>query len=352
MLDKIFYGNTLEDWGISLIIIVSALVLNKLIILLNKHVIQKITAKTSNKYDDILFKNLQTPVLLGIILLAIWISATRLSLPIKIHDFISKSYQILTVLNITWFIVKMINSLLDEYIRKTAEKNKLDNLTADNRLMPLIKRTVIFVIWAIGTVMALNNAGVSVAALLGTLGIGGIAIALAAQDTVKNIISGITLYIDRPFRIGDRIRFDTIDGYVEDIGIRSTKIRTLDKRIITLPNYKIVDTSIENVTEEPGRRIVMKLGLTYNTSPDKMKEAITILKSIPQTIQDVEPANLSAIFSDFGDSALIITFIYFINKSAIDLFETISIVNFQILTQFNQAGLDFAFPTQTIYIEQ
>jgi MscS family membrane protein len=350
MLDKIFYGNTLKDWGISLIIIVSALVLNKLIILLNKHVIQKITAKTTNKYDDILFKNLQTPVLLGITLLAIWISATRLHLDIKVYGFISKSYQILTVLNITWFIVKMVNSLLDEYVRKTIEKKKLTDQPTDKRLMPLIKRTIVFVIWTIGSVMALNNAGVSVTTLLGTLGIGGIAIALAAQDTVKNMISGITLFTDRPFRIGDRIRFSTIDGYVEDIGMRSTRIRTLDMRIITIPNYKIVDSSIENVTNEPGRRIVMKLGLTYDTSPDKMKEAIDILKSIPHTLQDVESVNLSATFSDFSDSALIITFVYFIRKSSSDIFESISMVNFYILTQYNQTDLNFAFPTQTIHI--
>jgi MscS family membrane protein len=352
MLDKIFYGNTLEDWGISLIIIISALILNKLIILLNKYVIQKITEKTNKKYTNLLFKNLQTPVLLGIILLAIWVSAVRLSLNPHVYEFISKAYRILIVLNFAWFIARIISSLLDEYVRRNAEKNKLANLPADNRLMPLIKRAIVFAIWAIGIVMALNNVGVSVGALLGTLGIGGIAIALAAQDTVKNIISGIILFTDRPFRIGDRIRFDAIDGFVEDIGVRSTIIRTLDMRIITIPNYKIVDASIENVTEEPGRRVVMKLGLTYNTSPDKMKEAISILKSIPYTVKEIGKKNLSATFSDFGDSALIITYIYFINKSTVDIMEAISKVNFEILKQFNQTGLDFAFPTQTIYIEQ
>jgi MscS family membrane protein len=318
---------------------------------LNKHVIQKITEKTTKKYDRILFKNLQTPVLLGIILLAIWVSAIRLHLDVKVSEFISKSYQILIVLNLTWFIARMVGSVLDEYVRKTSEKNRLANLPADNRLMPLIKRSFIFAVWAVGIVMALNNAGVSVAALLGTLGIGGIAIALAAQDTVKNIISGITLYTDRPFRIGDRIRFDSIDGMVEDIGVRSTRIRTLDLRVITIPNYKIVDASIENVTDEPGRRIVMTLGLTYNTSPDKMKEAIEVLKSIPLTVKEIESENLSATFSNFADSALTITYIYFIRKSTLDILEAISKVNFEILNRFNQAGLDFAFPTQTIYIE-
>jgi MscS family membrane protein len=160
------------------------------------------------------------------------------------------------------------------------------------------------------------------------------------------------LFTDHPFRIGDRIRFDNIDGEVEDIGVRSTRIRTLDMRIVTIPNYKIVDASIENVTDEPGRRIVMKLSLNYQTSQEKMKEAIAILKSIPHTVNDVESKDLSATFSDFGDSALVITYIYFIGKSSLDIMETISKVNFEILNRFNQAGLDFAFPTQTVYIEK
>lgn len=352
MLEKVYYGNSLEDWGISLLIIIVALILNKLIVLLNKYVIQKLTAKTKNKYDDILFKSLESPVLLGIILLAIWIAAMRLHLDTKIHTIISQAYQVLVVLNLTWFIVRLVNSLLDEQARKMTEKRKASSLPIDNKLMPLIKRIIVLFIWAVGIIMALNNVGVSVGALLGTLGIGGIAIALAAQDTVKNIIGGITLFTDRPFRIGDRIRFDSIDGNVEDIGIRSTRIRTLDKRVVTIPNYKIVDASIENVASEPRRRVVMKLGLTYSTTPEKMKEAISILNTIPQTFQDISSRDLSATFSDFSDSALIITYIYFIKKVAPNITEAISNVNFEILEKFNQAGLEFAFPTQTIYIEQ
>jgi MscS family membrane protein len=352
MLDKIIYGNSLKEWGISLIIIISALLLNKLIVLLNKYVIQKIARKITKNYDNILVKNLQTPVLLGIMLFAIWIAAMRLSLTAKVDDVISKSYQILIVLNMTWFFVRFFGSLLDKHVYRTTERNQQANLPVPNKLMPLIRRFVVFAIWAIGIVTALNNVGVSVGALLGTLGIGGIAVALAAQDTVKNVISGITLFTDRPFRIGDRVRFNDIDGNVEDIGVRSTRIRTLDMRIVTIPNYKIVDASIENITDEPGRRIVMKLGLTYNTSQEKMKEAIAILKSIPHTVKDVESKDLSATFSDFGDSALVITYIYFIKKSSLDIMESISKVNFEILNQFNNAGLDFAFPTQTIYIEK
>jgi len=280
ILNRVFYGNTLEDWGISLIIIVSALILNKLIVLLNKHFIQKMMTKTANKYAGILIKSIVSPILLGIMLLAIWIAAVRLQWGITVYTIISKSYHILIVLNFTWLFVRLVAALLDEQTRRTAEKNRAANLPVDNKLMPLIKKAIVMTIWAIGIVTALSNANVDVKALLATLGIGGIAVALAAQDTVKNIIGGLTLFTDRPFRIGDKIKFDSIEGNVEDIGIRSTKIRTLNKHIITIPNSKVVDAAIENISDNLPHKVTMTLGLTYDTSVEKMEEAISILKSI------------------------------------------------------------------------
>ena len=136
--------------------------------------------------------------------------------------------------------------------------------------------------------MALKNAGVDVGTLIASLGIGGLAFALAAQDTIKNIFGGITIFTDRPFRIGDRIKVDGFDGIIEDIGVRSTRLRTLDRCLVTIPNYKIVEASVENVSEEPMRRIVSKLGLTYSTTPEKMKEAIDILKNMPKTVKGID----------------------------------------------------------------
>ena len=338
MLEKVFYGNTLENWGVSLIIIVSALVLNKLIVLLNKHVVQKMMAKRGKKYGVLLSKSLVSPILLGILLLAVWIAAVRLNLDANVDKIIAKCYNILIVLNFTWFIVKLAGSMLDRYAIVKAEKNKAN----DNKFMPLVKRTVITIIWAIGVVTALKNADQDVAALLAALGVGGIAVALAAQDTVKNIIGGVTLFIDRPFRIGDRVKFDAIDGTVEEIGVRSTRIRTNDKRIITIPNCKIVDASIENITAEPRRRVVVTLNLVSSTSPEKMKEAINILKSIPQTVKDIDNKDITAAFTDLGSSALVLTYIYFIRKSAHDITEASSKVNFEILNKFNQAEIKFA----------
>jgi len=323
--------------------------LNKGIVLLNKYVIQKFTGKTKSKLDDILFKLLESPVLLGITLFSIWAAAKRLDLGIPVETMIAKSFRVLTVINITWFVARLAKALIEEYLAPKAEQTDYKKL--DIHLMSIIRRTVLGVIWSLGIVTALTNAGLNVGALITGLGIGGLAFALAAQDTIKNIFGGFTIFTDRPFRLGDQIKVDGFNGFVEEIGIRSTRIRTLEKRIVTIPNYKIVEASVENISNEPMRLVTTKLRLNYNTLPSKMNEAMGILKDIPNRVENVESKDLGVAFTEFTEYAMIISFSYFIKKGA-DLIETPTLVNSEILRAFNKAGLQFAYPTQSIYLEK
>ncbi|MDR1524704.1 MAG: mechanosensitive ion channel family protein [Tannerella sp.] len=348
MLDKVYYGNSLQDWGISILIILGALLINKFVILLNRKVIRKITVKSATRIDDIFFNAVEKPILMGIVLLAIWIALGRLEMDPAVFGMIKKSYELLVVLNITWFFARFISSLIEENIAGRNGKTEEGRFGIDAKLLPLIKRGVLIIVWFTGIVTAFHNIGITITTLIGTLGIGGIAFALAAQDTIKNIFGGITIFTDHTFRIGDLIKFDSVEGTVVDIGLRSTRLLTYDKRLVTIPNYKLTDALITNISSEPGRRIVMDIGLTYDTAPEKMQEAINILKGMPGRIPGVKERDLVAVFHEFGDSALIIRFIYFIRKQA-DNLETKSKVNFEILNAFTQAGLDFAFPTQTLY---
>ncbi len=347
MLSQIYYGNTTKEWLLSILIIIGAVILNKIIVLLNKHVIRKFTKKTKSRLDDILFKMLEAPALFGIMLIAIWIASSRLNLPVNVDKFFLNSYRLLIVINITWFIVRFINALIEEYLVPAAENNTSKYL--DNTLLPIIRRTILGVIWSIGIMMGLKNIGVDIGALIAGLGIGGLAFALAAQDTIKNIFGGITIFTDRPFRIGDRIIVDGFDGFVEDIGIRSTRLRTLEKRLVTIPNYKIVEASIENITEEPMRRVLMDLGITYNTSPEKVKEGISILKTLSKRVKNIDK-EVTVFFSDYKDFSLNIKVIYWI-KDISTLPDTFTAINLDILEQFNNAGIEFAFPTHTVYLD-
>lgn len=348
MLDKLYYGNSLEDWGISLLIIIGALLINKLLSIINHKVIRKFMTKSETRLDDILFASLEKPVLFGVILIAIWISIARLNLSTQLQEIVNNAYEILIVLNVTWFFARLCTSFLDESAANDDSDKKRFNI--DKRFLPIIKRGVLITVWFIGFVVALHNIGITVTTLLGTLGIGGIAFALAAQDTIKNIFGGITIFVDKTFQIGDIINFSNMEGTVVDIGLRSTRIRMYDKRLVIIPNYKLTDAMITNISSEPGRRVVMELGLTYDTPPEKMQQAIEILQQMPDKIPDMEKEELSVSFTNFADSALVIRFAYFIRKDG-DIFGTRSATNFEILRSFNQAGLNFAFPSRTIYIE-
>ena len=344
MLEYEFWGNTVENWGISGIIIVVTVILAKLISYLNKKVLVPYSQKTKNKLDDVIIGSVEQPIVFGIVLLGLWIAIHRLIYPDSFVKAIDAAYKILIVLNITWLFARLFNGLLDTYWVNGS------NHKSTTRMMPVVRRTILVIVWIIGIVMALSNVGVNISALLGTLGIGGIAFALAAQDTIKNIFGAFTILTDKPFAIGDTIKIDSFEGTIIDVGVRSTKMRTYDKRIVTFPNYKISDASIENVSSEPMRRIVMQLGLTYDTTPEKMSEALSILREMPNKVQYVSPKDVVTNFTDFQDSALIITFIFFIEKKG-DIGKVRSNVNMEILTSFNKAGLNFAFPSQTLYVE-
>ena len=346
MLEQEIWGNTVENWVISIFIIVGAFILVKLLSLLGKKVIKPFTNSTTNRVDDIIYYSLESPIKFAVILLGIWIAIHRLVYPDSFVKVVDNAYRILIILDITWIFARLFSGLLQIYWGY-----KSDGKT--NTMMPVIKRTILVVLWIIGILMALSNVGVNISALLGTLGIGGIAFALAAQDTVKNIFGAFTIFTDKPFSIGDTINVNGSEGTVVDVGVRSTKILGYDKRITTLPNYKITDTSIVNISSEPMRRVTVKLGLTYDTTPEKMKEALDILRNIPQRMENVSdnPSDITAVFTDYTDSALIITYYYYIKKQG-DILKVTSDMNLEILTSFNKAGLDFAFPTQTLYINK
>lgn len=346
MLEYELWGNTLESWGISILIILGAVVVVKLISLFSRKVLKPFITRTPNHLDNVIYYSLESPIKFAAMLLGIWIAIHRLVYPDNFVKAIDNAYRILIVLDITWVFARLIGGLLDIYLEK-------ESTGQTHKMMPIIKRTALVLVWIIGIVMALSNIGVNISALLGTLGIGGIAFALAAQDTVKNIFGAFTIFTDKPFNIGDTIRVDSFEGTVIDVGARSTKIMDYDKRIITFPNYKITDANIINISSEPKRRVVLNLGLTYDTTPEKMKEALDILKAIPERVENVSsnPSDTTAVFTNYADSALVIMYIYFIEKQG-DILGVTSNMNMEILSSFNKAGLEFAFPTQTIYIQK
>jgi MscS family membrane protein len=345
---KTFYGNTIGSWAISLLIIVGAIIVSKIIYFIINKVVKGFTKRSKAKLDDIIVDMIEEPIVFAIIILGVWYGIAYLDLPQKFDDFIGKTYYILITFNVAWLINRLFDALVKEYLAPKVSGTDSD---LDDQLLPIARKGVKFTVWAIAIVVGLNNAGYDVGALIAGLGLGGLAFAMAAKDSVANLFGGFTVFTDKPFSIHDRIIVNGFDGTVEEIGIRSTRLKTLAGRMVTIPNAVFANEAIENISSEPGRKITVDLGLTYDTTSEQLENAMKIVKEIALANDDIENDNIVSTFLSFGDSALIIRLVYYIKKGS-SIYDTMSAVNMEILKQFTAAGLDFAFPSQTIYTKE
>ena len=246
--------------------------------------------------------------------------------------------------SITSILSKVIDTIITEVILPITEKSET---AFDDHLVPVIQKAIRAIVWSMGIIIGLDNIGFDITAMIAGLGIGGLALALAAQDSVKNIFAGIMIFLDKPFKIKDRIKIGGHDGTVQEVGLRSTRIRTLEGRIVTIPNCEFTDNSVINVTSQPALRIKINLGLTYETNEEEIQKAIDILREI--VLKEIAITDdYAAGFNGFGDFSLNILFMYYIKPESHWL-NTQTLVNKEILRKFNKEGLEFAFPTQTIF---
>ncbi len=341
---KEFYHNTIGDWALALVIIVGTLIAAKAIYWVIGRIVKKLTSKTKTKLDDIMVDMLEEPIVLIVTIIGVWFAVGRLSFPEKIMEWINNLYMVMIVLTITWLLARLIDAIIKEYVVPITKKTKGD---FDDQIIPIIRKAIRAAIWVMGIIIALNNAGYNVGALLAGLGIGGIALAMAAKDTVANFFGGITIFTDKPFTINDRVKINGFDGTITEIGIRSTRLKTLENRIVTIPNSKFTDGMVENVSSEPHRKVVLKLGLVYETTASKIQNGMKALQTIVDKNEDLEE-NTVISFNEFGDFSLGILFIYYIKKGA-DIMGVQTAVNLEVKRRFEEFDIEMAFPTQTVY---
>jgi MscS family membrane protein len=344
-LDYHFLGNTVEVWAIAIGIILGTFVATKIVYWILSNILRKLTAKTKTNLDDVLIDKLEKPIRYSILIFGYWIAIHYIKIDNKVVlNVLEGIASIAAVLTLTSIVSRVFDALVTEVVQPIVEKSEGG---ADNYILPIISKAVKGVIWTFGVIIGLDNIGFDITAMIAGLGIGGLALALAAQDSVKNIFAGIMIFLDKPFKIKDRIQIEGFDGIVEEVGLRSTRIRTLDGRIVTIPNSTFTDNSVVNVTSQPALKIILNLGLTYDTDEAGMQKGVDILRQIVADNSEILELDCSAGFKDFGDFSLGILFIYYVKPEAhwLDSQNTISK---EVLARFTAAGLDFAFPTQTL----
>ena len=342
ILQNTLFGNSLESWLIALAWAVGGIIVSRVLYRIIR-AIARLTRKTNTNIDDLIIDKLEEPLVLALTIVAFRTAYEQLSFGENVDVFVHSAKKVAYALNITWGIARLIDAIVGFFVQRIDEK---DNAMMD-QFAPILQKGLRSGIWVFGLIMALNNAGYDVGALLAGVGIGGLALAMAAKDFVSNIFGGITIFADKPFKVGARIQISGYDGTIEEIGIRSTRLRTLAGRLVVIPNFKFTDSFVENVTIEPSRKATVTLGLTYDTAPERIEEANAILRAIIEERPEVLEQDPVIWFDSFGDFSLNVKMIYYVKKEG-HWAHTPSEVNLEILKRFNAAGLDFAFPTQTL----
>jgi len=341
--EKTYYENTIGEWVLALLIVAGALILAKILYWLTGHLLKRLASRTKSQFDDILIDMLEEPIVAAIGIGGFWYALSTLNMSEDVSAFFHNVFYAAIVFDVSWLIIRVIDALIIKYIKPFVDKSDGD---LDDQLLPIFRKSLKTVIWTVAVIVGLNNAGYDVGALLAGLGLGGLAMAMAAKDSVSNLFGGLTVFMDKPFKIGDRIKIGSFDGKVIEIGMRSTRLRTLEGRLVTIPNKEFTESYIENVSSEPSRKIFLKLALSPGTKPEQIENALSILRQLNANHAKTTDF-CDAGFENFGEYSLNLLFVYYIIPNT-DLFSVQTEINLEILKQFHAAGLEFALPLQTV----
>lgn len=347
------WGNTLKSYIQFLLLIVIGFIVTKLLVFISKSIILKVVKRTKTKMDDIIIGVLSKPRPIQIIIVTIFtnIGINYLTISESLSAFLKHAFFAVYVLGATWFTINFIIGIITEYLERYAKDSASKY---DDQSIPLLKTLTKIVLIIIAVSIVLTDWGYNVTAILAGLGIGGLAVAFAAKDVIENFLCGVIIFTEKPFKMGDYITIsdNKITGTVESIGIRSTKIRTIDDVLITIPNNKITTTHIDNISLRRKIRCELTLGLVYDTSIEKINKAKKIIKNILKQKNEIDPA-YRITFDDFGEFALKLKLIYYVNSPDWNKYiEIKDYVNAEIKKQFEKAKIEFAFPTQTIELKK
>jgi MscS family membrane protein len=349
------YGEFFQHtfWGIPLANLIFAFLVFLFILLLRQfftHIViaflQEFAKRSKTYYDDRIISALKAPIRFSFIIIALHFFFILI---FKETPFIKNILNTLMLYTLFWAILSIAEALREIIYKATAKFN--DDLSKEmgGFILTLIK----IIIAGIGLASILQVWGVNVTALIASLGLGGLAFALAAKDTASNLFGSLALLLDRSIRIGEWVKVGGVEGVVEDVGMRTTKIRSFGKSLITVPNSIVANSPIENFSRRGIRRIKMHIGLTYSTSANQVLE---IKNRIEQMLREHEGISqkdsLMVYFDSFGDSSLNI-FIYTFTSTAnwAKYLEVREDIHIKIMKIVEECGSDFAFPSQSIYVE-
>nr|MBI1230312.1 mechanosensitive ion channel [Cytophagales bacterium] len=343
LLENIYFGNTLRAYLIALGGILLGLLLVKVFKRVVLQRLEKVFAKTETNIDDFLLSNFGLFVVPIVYFSIIYMGLKSLVWPANFLAVLEVVYIVI----VTYYTVRLISNVLLMLLRSSIRRQE----GGEEKVKQMGGLIMIFngLIWSLGIIFLISNLGYDVSAIIAGLGIGGIAIALAAQNILGDLFNYFVIFFDRPFEIGDFLVVGDKNGIVEKIGIKTTRIKTLSGEQLVVANSDLTSSRIHNFKKMQRRRILFTVGVTYETPPEKLRMIPGILKEIVETASNVDFDR--AHFKGFGDSSLDFEIVYHINSPDYNVYMDIQQqYNFLIYERFGEMGISIAFPTRTLYI--
>ncbi|MBN2459611.1 mechanosensitive ion channel family protein [Candidatus Woesearchaeota archaeon] len=347
ILAETWWNNTVEDYLVTLGIFLGLFLLFKLF---NHYIIyklRKLTKKTKTEWDDLLIEFLKEIKWMFYLVVSFYISMQYLELP----PFANKALYYLLLAVLGFYIAKGISKAINHFVKEQIRKKQKADDKSSGSMIKVLGVIVKVVVWAIVLLMILSNIGVEITPLIAGMGIGGIAVALALQSILGDLFAAFIIYFDKPFKEGDFIIVGADMGVVKYIGLKSTRIQALQGQELVMSNTELINSRVNNYKRMEKRRIVFSFGVKYDTGKAKLKKIKGIVGKI---FESMKGADLDRVhFKQFGDFSLNYEVVYFVDtpdyNAYMDLQEDI---NMKLYSEFEKAGIGFAFPTQTIEMEK
>jgi len=346
LLDRVYFDNSIQQWLVAFAGFLFILIFLRLLIALLKRKIKKLAVKTASDFDDLIVDVLEKTKFLFILLIALFIGSLLLKLPETINQIINK----IVIIVLLWQGAIWGNSIINFWINRL-KKEKLQEDAASATTYTALGFIGRIILWSFVLLLALDNLGIDITALVTGLGIGGIAIALAVQNVLGDLFASLSIILDKPFVLGDFIIIDTHMGSIEHIGLKTTRLRSLSGEQLIFANSDLLKSRIRNFKRMSERRVVFTIGVTYQTEEEKLRIIPEIIKKI---IESHDHARFDrAHFKSFGDFSLNYEIVYWMKIPDYTVYMDVQqAINLALYRAFAEKNIEFAYPTHTIYMNK
>ncbi len=344
IIEKTWFGNTLEAYVIAFGTIMFSILIIRIAGGLLVRRLLKFSEKTSTRFDDLFVRTIQRFGLTALYFVAIYWGISSLTLTQRAE----RVLEVATAAAVAFFIIRLFSTtvqfLLEGYVRKQENgEEKVKQLAG-------ISLIINFIIWGLGLLFLFDNLGYDITAVIAGLGVGGIAIALAAQNILGDLFNYFVIFFDRPFEVGDFIIVDDKMGTVEYIGLKTTRLKSLTGEQLVFANSDLTNSRIHNYKRMQRRRIVFKLGVVRQTSARQLREIPQVIRTAIESEKELVTFD-RAHFSSYGDFSLSFEVVYFVESSNYNTYMDIQQrINLSIFEAFERNGIEFAYPTQTLFM--